>query len=403
MPLSFASPDANIGKDGVHMPRWKILVFGQVLSVLLSVMWASQATLYLKCQWTSPAFSCGWAYFLLSLNIIPLICKGRSIRKGIEPSTSAKSWFLGIIPLDASPWIYFGMAILSFYGNYCYLLAISLTTVTSISLVDAISVPTAMILSHYFLKRQYLKLHYVGAALCLTGVTLGVVVDLIANRIHQDSSYTDYYEAADGSEEYPNKVLGDVFAGVGAVLFGTNDVLTEYSVHRFGGTTEYLAMMGFFGTLISLFQVTISERQTVANMFNGVNPGGCSGSVIAGLLVAYVFAQFSRKTGLASFLTMSDAAMLQLSLLTSDLYTALFSIIYQHILPRPSSWVAMVIVMSGIVVYEMSPSPEPPELKMPIGESHENGTSHDGIFRVDGQAEDQSSNLTEGGPSQQVV
>lgn len=346
------------------MPRWQILVFGQVLSVLLAVMWASQATLYLRCQWNAPAFSCFWAYLLLSLHTIPLLWKGRAIRKGVDTSTSETRWFLYSLPLQASPWVYFGMALLSFYGNYCYLLAVSLTTVTSISLVDAISVPTAMILSHCFLRRRYLKLHFLGAALCLAGVAIGVIVDFAANRIHQDDSFSDSYEDADGSEEFPNKVVGDLLSCVGAILFGINDVLAEYSVHRFGGTSEYLGMIGFFGVFLSAFQMAITERQTISDTFNGMTP--CGGNIVAGLLVAYVVGQFSRKTGLATFLTMSDAALLQLSLLTCDLYTALFSIIYQHILPRPSSWIAMVIVMSGIVVYEMSAPPLAGELEVDV-------------------------------------
>jgi solute carrier family 35, member F1/2 len=364
-----------------HMPRWQVLVFGQVLSILLAVMWASQATLWLRCEWNAPAFSCFWAYLMLAFHLIPLYLKGRGVKKGRVPhSRKASSMFLGCIPLEASALIYFGMAIMSFYGNYFYLLAVSETTVTSISLIDAISVPTAMILSHIFLRRRYLKLHFLGAALCLTGVIMGMIVDLMANRMHQDDTYTDTYKKLDGSEEFPNKVAGDLYACAGAFLFGTNDVLAEYSVHRFGGTTEYLAMVGFFGTLLSLFQILISERQVVLDTINGTTPGGCGNNIIIGLLVAYVVGQFSRQSGLATFLTMSDAAMLQLSLLTSDLYTALFSIVYQQIYPRPATWFALAIVMSGIVVYEMGPTPFAAELKIPDEENEEEDFSEDADF-----------------------
>jgi solute carrier family 35, member F1/2 len=355
-----AGKDATNIEDSFHMPRWKVLLYGQVLSVLLAIMWASQATLWLECSWSAPAFSCFWAYLLLSLHAIPLIKKGRSILK--QDSGPAPKWFLGIIPLQTSPWTYLAMATLSFYGNYSYLLAVSLTTVTSISLIDAISVPTVMILSHIFLRRRYLKLHFIGAALCLSGVIIGVVVDLVANRIHKDTSYSDAYEKVDGSEEYPNKVVGDLLSCLGSILFGINDVLAEYSVHRFGGPTEYLAIVGIFGTCLSFIQALITERRIVVDTLNGITPKGCNSFIVGGLIAAYVVGQFSRKTGLASFLTISDAAMLQLSLLTSDLYTALFSIVYEHILPRPWSWVAMSIVMSGIVVYAMGPRPYAPKL-----------------------------------------
>lgn len=356
-------------KDGEWNSRLKILAFGQILSLLLAVMWVSQSVLYLKCKWNSPAFSCFWAYLLLSVFLVPLVVKGRAIRKGTN-TAPVSQWFLGGIPLQASPWVYFGMALLSFYGSYFYLLAVTFTTITSVSLVDAMSIPTAMILSHVYLRRRYSRMHLFGATLCISGVVIGLMIDGISNYIYNsgqasvqvktivpDTSNTTATGVGDGSKEYPHKLIGDFLSLLGAVLFGTNDVLAELSVRRLGGTSEYLGMVGFFGIFIAIFQVLISERQTVAAMFNGGNPSGCSGSITAGFLVAYVLGQFSRKAGLAAFLTISDAALLQLSLLTSDLYTVIVSVLYLHILPRLSSWLAMVLVFAGIVVYEIGPSP----------------------------------------------
>jgi solute carrier family 35, member F1/2 len=200
---------------------------------------------------------------------------------------------------------------------------------------------------------------------------LGMVVDVVSNYIYREESTSSFQIKTmgtnvtetpdaykdDGSKEYPHKLVGDLLSCVGAVLFGINDVLAELSVRRLGGINEYLGMIGFFGIFIAIFQVAISERQIVVDMVNGVNPTGCGGNVVSGLLVAYVVGQFSRKAGLAAFLTISDAALLQLSLLTSDLYAALFSIIYLQILPRSSSWLAMLAALVGIVVYELAPSP----------------------------------------------
>jgi solute carrier family 35, member F1/2 len=384
-------------KDGEWNSRLKILAFGQVLSLLLAVMWASQSMLYLKCNWNSPAFSCFWAYLLLSIFLVPLIMKGRAIRKGTN-TAPVEQWFLRGIPLQASPWFYFGMALLSFYGSYCYLIAVTFTTITSVSLVDAMSIPTAMILSHVYLRRRYSRMHLFGATLCISGVIIGLVIDGISNYIYNSggasvqvkyivpgASNATSAGVNDGSKEYPHKLVGDFLSLLGAVLFGTNDVLAELSVRRLGGTTEYLGMVGFFGIFISMFQISITERETVADMFNGVNPSGCSGSLTAGFLVAYVLGQFSRKAGLATFLTISDAALLQLSLLTSDLYTAIFSVLYLHILPRLSSWLAMVLVLAGIVVYETGPSPV---VDLPTHKIEDKS-----IFELDGLVRDESSNV----------
>ena len=384
-----ASSPQKIKKDVELYSRWQILAFGQGLSVLLAIMWGSQSMLYLRCDWNSPAFSCGWAYILLSFFLIPLVRKGRAIRNG-SATSPVTFWFLSVIPLHTSPWVYAGIAFLSFYGNYLYLLAVSYTTVTSVSLVDALSIPTTMILSHMFLRRRYARLHLLGATLCISGVMLGMVVDVVSNYIYREESMasfqfktksanvTDTPDAHkdDGSKEYPHKLVGDLLSCVGAVLFGINDVLAELSVRQLGGINEYLGMVGFFGILIAIFQVAISERQVVVDMANGVNSTGCGGNVVSGLLVAYVVGQFSRKAGLAAFLTISDAALLQLSLLTSDLYAALFSIVYLQILPRSSSWLAMLAALVGIVVYELAPSPriDLPSRSDPMGQ---NGGTHE--------------------------
>lgn len=310
------------------------------------------------------------------------------MRQNKGSSVAPNVWFLHIIPLQGSPWIYFGATFLSFYGIYLNLLSIRYTTITSTSLFDAVSIPTTILLSKFFLGRRYRQHHILGALLCLTGVILNVGYDFATDH-HIFEAVTDTsIDAADsvqmktvisnitgsegdyedGSKEYPNKVVGDLMACMGGILFGANDVVAEFSVRRFGGTTEYLGMIGFFGTLLSGIQAVISERDTVAAFFQGNTAGGCSNTITTWLLIAYVIGQFSRKAGLALFLTVSDAALLQLSLLTSDLYTLMFSVIYLHILPLPLQWVAMVCVIAGIVVYEVGPKSTleqqlpPPEL-----------------------------------------
>ena len=64
-----------------------------------------------------------------------------------------------------------------------------------------------------------------------------------------------------------------------------------------------------------------------------------------------------RKTALSYFVLISEAALLNLSMLTSDLYTTTFSVVAQDILPRPFFFVGLFMVLSGIFMYEMAPSP----------------------------------------------
>jgi len=265
------------------------------------------------------------------------------------PSTPPKYTFLHTIPLQSSVWVYCGMAILLFYGNYLSLVAIRYTTITSISMIDAVSIPTVMILSRCCLHRKYVKWHVLAAMVCMTGIFINLGVDLWSNKEEDEDRFSD------GSKEYPNKIVGDVCALSAGVMFGINDVLTESTVRKNKGMAEYLGMIGFFGTFIAIFQMCITERAAIVSIFQGTT--GCAPLATAGLLIVFVLGEVSRKMGNAYFLQLSEAALLQMSLLTSDVYTAIFSIIYQGILPHGLFWFASALVVSGILVYELGPSP----------------------------------------------
>lgn len=57
------------------------------------------------------------------------------------------------------------------------------------------------------------------------------------------------------------------------------------------------------------------------------------------------------------FLFVSEAALLNLSLLTSDLYAAIFDVLAIGIVLTPYFYVAFCLVFFGIVLYEAGPSP----------------------------------------------
>ncbi len=55
-------------------------------------------------------------------------------------------------------------------------------------------------------------------------------------------------------------VKGDVFAMIGAVLLGLNDVLSEIIANDYGGMNKMLFMKGLFGMIISVVQLGVLER-----------------------------------------------------------------------------------------------------------------------------------------------
>lgn len=56
--------------------------------------------------------------------------------------------------------------------------------------------------------------------------------------------------------------------------------------------------------------------------------------------------------GVTLFLRVSEAPMLNLSLLSSDIWAMVFSVFVQHILPSRMYFVAFFAILSGVFCYE---------------------------------------------------
>ena len=268
-----------------------------------------------------------------------------------------------------SPWWYLLIAFFDVEANAVTMLAFRYTTLTSVTLFDALAIPAAMIISRcvvFRTSRRYRVLHYVGVVVCMVGVCLNVFQDYESDADAAES------ENDISVEEYPHKLWGDLCAITGGILYGLNDVLTELTVSKAGGTIEYLGILGVFGFLISLFQSLLLEREHIQEFFlvdssNGISFDSTDGSssndsmcsLQSGflLLSAFVGVTICSYVGGSHFLILSEATFFNISLLTGDLWSVIFSVVAERIVPKPLFFVALVAVLSGVVVYEMAPSP----------------------------------------------
>jgi len=354
---------ASIREGILHTTsHYKILLFGQFISLMMASLWATQSTLFLRCNLSAPAFTNIFVFLILSINIIPLYRQGLRI-KADNTLPDPPYWILrGTLPLHMSPWRYLGVVFIGFEANYLMMLALRFTTLTSAALFDALAIPSAMILSAAVLKRNYRFAHLLGAAICLLGMAINIISDFMSNYLNNNAETSSIsiktisgdQERDDGSDEYPHKLIGDALAICGGILYGINDVLAEICVRNNGGIHEYLAILSLWGILLAGIQAAIFERQAIAGFFHD---GACSAQISLLLLAAYIACQVIRKTALSYFVLISEAALLNLSMLTSDLYTTTFSVVAQDILPRPFFFVGLFMVLSGIFMYEMAPSP----------------------------------------------
>eukprot|EP00536_Pseudo-nitzschia_multiseries_P009383 jgi/Psemu1/258091/estExt_Genewise1Plus.C_2600047 len=380
--------------------NWKVLLLGQVVSLALASAGAAQATLHFSCGLSVPTLAMGLVYLGVFAIHMPILvsrrwhqwqCKillrkhrrqrlptqeddcgdaadnGTDIENDEEATarpeaTNNNSSNSNKLLLHASPLWYLLLAFVDVEANTIMILGFRYTTLTSVTLFDALAIPSAMFLSRCIFfrsTRRYKPLHYFGVVVCMIGVVLNVLQDY-----ETDS-------ASSISTAYPHKLRGDLCAITGGIMFGLNDVLTELTLSENGDTTEYMGMLGFYGVLISTVQTYFLERDAIRDFFpgnskeNGDDFGEiespmeetCSPRNALFLLLAFVVVINFSYAGRSRFLVISEATFFNLSLLTGDLWSVAFSVVAERIVPRPLFFVALTAVLSGVIFYEMAPSP----------------------------------------------
>jgi solute carrier family 35 protein F1/2 len=415
--------------------NWKVIGLGQCLSLLLACSWAAQATLHFNCGLSAPTFCMSMVYLLIAIIHLPIyfwnwrqtpvycprLCRRRpeaeqlpthdSVdpahaigEERLEASDNNKrdiqtdnntngSPDVDIIdsttnrPMFSSVRWYLLLAFFDVESNAITMLAFRYTTLTSVTLFGALAIPSAMVISRCIVfrsSRRYRPLHYVGVLVCMVGVVLNVFQDY-----ESDTAGTANEEM---KEEYPNKMWGDLCAITGGILYGLNDVLTEVTVSKAGGTTEYLAMVGACGFFISFLQSLLLEREDILQFFpdsnldsahdRNNNSETCSQQSGFLLLLAFVGATTGSYVGASRFLVLSEAAFFNLSLLTSDLWSVIFSVVAERIVPRPLFFPALAAVLSGVIIYETAPFPA---LEKERQISNEDEDGKDGIMIPNGR------------------
>ena len=301
------------------------------------------------------------------------------------------SFFFGHVRLSRPVWWYFVLAFFDVQANAITLLAYRYTTLTSITLFDALAIPSAMVISRCWLQRRYRPMHYVGVVICMVGVVINVLQDYESDVA--DGSTDDGADGNDSSsinsnsqseqQAYPHKLWGDMCAIIGGLLYGLNDTLTEITVQNNSGTSEYLGMMGFFAFWISIIQAFILEWDDILEFFGEDTKFSSTCSLEKGWTVLLSFVILMVLTDMASsrFLMISEAAFFNLSVLTGDLWSVVFSVFAEKIVPGPSFFVALVLVLSGVVVYEMVPSPALPTTDK--GYFADNNSNNANVFSPD--------------------
>lgn len=367
----------NIGEDGPSSlgkcegmvkyvaGKWKIIIFGQLLAFWLSVKGMVMSKMYLDCNLSAPMFSV--LSFMLPLCIISLGIMTRNQCR--SPSTDDTAGSNDIINAPSEKYFsFFGLkctnrprtyaiiAIVDVYAAFCAITAFKYTTITSVALFDALAIHSAMFVSRFFFNRRYVKGHLLGVVICTIGIMLNVAVDY-----KEDKELKGFFVGQDNAdqqiiaEKYPHKIAGDILAISGGLLYGIANTLQEVAVKE-TTVAEYLGCSCFFASIITFSQAMITEREEIMAFFGQSSTDTCAAGEGENLLFLYAIAGILKYVGVGIFLQISDATFFNLSLMTGDAWVVAFSVFAEGIKPPPTFYIALVLTMSGVLIYETAPS-----------------------------------------------
>lgn len=155
-------------------------------------------------------------------------------------------------------WKYLLLALVDVEANYFIIKAYQMTIVTTIQVylnalknfkqmvprliqfkvIDAFVLPIAVVLSYFLLKQHFKMNHVIGVIACLIGCGLIIMADTWVKDINKEN----------------HRLIGDLLCLVSSILYAISNVGAEYLL-KSTSKREYLAMIGFFGTIISILQM----------------------------------------------------------------------------------------------------------------------------------------------------
>uniref|UniRef100_A0A0M3KAX4 Solute carrier family 35 member F1 n=1 Tax=Anisakis simplex TaxID=6269 RepID=A0A0M3KAX4_ANISI len=229
-------------------------------------------------------------------------------------------------------WKYFVLSLIDVEANYFIVYAYQFTNLTSIQLLDCSTIPMVLLLSWLFLSVRYLLTHIVGVCICLVGIAILIWADVLEGK---------------GIPGGSNRLLGDIFCVIGSLLYATGNVGEEFFIKQ-TSRTEYLGMIGLFGSIISGIQLAALEHNELARV-------RWSGAII-GLYLLFAASMFVFYSLVAVVMQKASALMFNLSILTADFYTLLFGLFFFKYEFHALYFVSFAVVVSGSILYSLRPT-----------------------------------------------
>ncbi|KAF5406084.1 Solute carrier family 35 member F2 [Paragonimus heterotremus] len=251
--------------------------------------------------------------------------------------------------------------VVDIHAYWATLAAYAYTNVTSIQLLDCLSIPISMLLSFFLLSYRYLWTHYVGAVICIVGACVMVTADVLASNQYPMDTYNLTINGVimDATQAI---VLGDMLAIIGAILYGVSSVLQEYIIQKERATT-YLTWCMLVAAMISAIYCAALEHVQLTEIINSVTIHGQRLPRIAiAYFAGYVASMFFLDTLMAFTITRVSAVLINLSLLAADVYSLVAGLFLFHLKFHHLYFVSFALIITGLVFYAVRNAKEQEKL-----------------------------------------
>lgn len=229
--------------------------------------------------------------------------------------------------LKAKWYFYVILGLVDVEANFLVVKAYQYTSLTSVMLLDCWAIPCVIIFTWLFLKTKYGWKKLVGVVICVVGVVMVVLSDV---------------HAQDRKDQGSNPLKGDLLVIAGATLYAVSNVSEEFLVKN-ADRNELMAMLGVFGAIISAIQISILERSELKSIH------WSAGAALP--FVGFSVAMFLFYSLVPVLLKMSGSTMLNLSLLTSDMWAVLIRIFAYHQKVDWLYFLAFGATAVGLIIY----------------------------------------------------
>lgn len=275
---------------------------GQVLALLIALTATSSTTLARQGN-SFPTLQSALNYGLLAL-VYGIVIVVKIHRKQGGESTHERASLITrnrhLLKQLQSFWMFAVLAFLDVEANALVVLSYRYTSITSVMLLDCWSIPVTLALTRIFGLAKYRRGHYIGAALSVAALFLLIATDA-------------RFQNADSAPLH-RPILGDFLVLFGSFIYSCSNVMQEHMLFDVS-VEKILFGMGVFGFLLSCVQGLLFEMKSAM-----LAAWSLSSLATVGI---YVLSMFGFYSLVPLQLSLGGAAMLNISLLGSDIWTGL--------------------------------------------------------------------------------